>query len=781
MIHVCFALYDRTGTYSRFTGTVMLSLFENAKSKVTVHILYDNTLTQDSRDKLIQIAECYGQQLKFYNVEELCSDGLAQIEEHFPQARESHFSIATFYRFFIPELLLPQGIEKTIYLDSDIIVNLDIAELWQIELGDKPLGVVPEVDNGVPVKKVALLVTENMIAEEIYFNAGVLLMNLKVLRNKEADISAGMKFISEYPRIVYFDQDVLNYCFASSALKLPIKFNFYVLHARRREDFDVDKKICHYAALRSDVGLYMNDPYSQLFMDYFIKTPWVDADTAVALTGGIPSRKNYSISVAIPMYNTEEYIGECLDSLLAQTFQDFEVIVVDDCSTDNSVKIVEEYAPKFKGRLKLAKTETNSGGGGNIPRNIGLLLARGNYVYFMDADDIILGTALEILYKAAILYDAEVVYTSYWYRLNAPNDVYLCKDGASRKLPGIQTEFTIDDPNTNLSRLLFEPGEGNNQGAWTKLVKRDLLIKNKIFFPNITNSGDFVWVIHLYCHARRFLRIATPIYFYRICSNTSLNRKVRPLQEQCSYWFSAFVKFAKALNELEEKNKVLAENPLYCLAASRTQFGWRLNRIKEARKELGNEELYKIWYSEFAKNSPDLALLLPFLFSFINEKEASIIKEKEANAYYIDTFNRLRRYLTAKIYVLINKKMDKETIQILSVSDEKAAFSKPEWWQRNGTCHIIDSYTGKVEIVAKAVVEGQVKIRLGGQYVQNPEDKSKRIPYWIDYTELTINGKVIFDTLTPAWHDKAYEYTMNAKAGEEIKINVEWLPHRSDT
>ena len=56
-----------------------------------------------------------------------------------------------------------------------------------------------------------------------------------------------------------------------------------------------------------------------------------------------------AVSIVIPMYNSEKYIGECLDSILAQTFTDYEVIVVDDCSTDNSREVVESYLPKFNG------------------------------------------------------------------------------------------------------------------------------------------------------------------------------------------------------------------------------------------------------------------------------------------------------------------------------------------------------------------------------------------------------------------------------------------------
>ena len=100
------------------------------------------------------------------------------------------------------------------------------------------------------------------------------------------------------------------------------------------------------------------------------------------------------ISVIIPVYNAEKYLGVCLESLLIQTLQDFEVIIVDDCSTDASPAIAESYLEKFGGRLKIIYLEKNTGSGA-VPRNEGLRFSRGEYVFFMDADDLIIDNALE--------------------------------------------------------------------------------------------------------------------------------------------------------------------------------------------------------------------------------------------------------------------------------------------------------------------------------------------------------------------------------------------------
>ena len=329
-----------------------------------------------------------------------------------------------------------------------------------------------------------------------------------------------------------------------------------------------------------------------------------------------------AVSVVIPLYNAEKYIGECLTSLLIQTFQDFEVIVVDDCSTDKSVKIVEDYAPKFDGLLTLARTEKNSGSGGSVPRNIGLKLSRGEYVYFMDADDFILGSALETFHTAAKEHDADIVYTSAYYLLNRPNGAHTLKDGTGKTLleAGIDDAptLTVNDPGKNLENLVFERGFNF---PWTQFVRRELLIRNEIRFPEIVNGVDHLWVIQVYCYAQRFLRIPAPLYFYRRYDMNSISTKKRPPREQVSYWISTFVTWLKTLNEIANKIEILRNNPAYCFEAAKRHFEWCLNRTGEARKKLSNQDIYEILYNEFSRGNVSADLTVPFFFSFINTAE----------------------------------------------------------------------------------------------------------------------------------------------------------------
>jgi len=351
---------------------------------------------------------------------------------------------------------------------------------------------------------------------------------------------------------------------------------------------------------------------------------------------------NPAISVVIPMYNAEEFIGECLDSLLIQTFQDFEVIVANDCSTDDSVEIVENYAPKFKGRLKLTSTKKNSGGGGYIPRNLGLNFASGEYVIFLDSDDFLLGTALETLYNAAKEHDADVVYSSTYYNVVEPNDVYLYRDGLGRRLlkDGVEDKTTLNVNNTDkIFTEFLASSEGNFRAPWSKFVRRDFLLQNEIRFPDIVTGGDCIWCINVYAYAKRFLRLPTPLYFYRRYNGTSITRTTRTPQEQLSYWVSAFIAFLKALNDLQSRTKVLSDNPNYCYEATRGgHFEWCLNRTYEARKELSNKEVYEILYREFGKEKDLFETAVPFFFAVIDN-------EKKNREEKLQTIKTLRKEL----------------------------------------------------------------------------------------------------------------------------------------
>ena len=288
MIHVCFAIYDKTGRYSKFTGTTMLSLFENTTSNVTVHILHDNTLPAENRDKFSYIAGRYGQQIKFYNVEVLCADNIKNLLQLVPSLKDSRYSVATFYRFLIPHVL-PADVGKCIYLDSDLAVNLDINELWRTELGDKPLAAVPEIEIEFDYpyySQKKYLIRENIVGYEDYFNAGVLYINLKVWRNKENTLIDGIKFLSEHPQCDYFDQDVLNYLFSKDYVKLPEKFDVFIGSERGKHYKSLKIRNAIYHCISDHLNLDLRDPINRLWMDYFIKTPFFDTDAVGRLYAG---------------------------------------------------------------------------------------------------------------------------------------------------------------------------------------------------------------------------------------------------------------------------------------------------------------------------------------------------------------------------------------------------------------------------------------------------------------------------------------------------------------
>ena len=294
MIHICFGLYDKTGRYSKFTGTAMCSLFENSYTpphSITVHILHDNTLSQDNRDKFSYLAGSYHQLVKFYNVEELCADRIAEFWNKIPTISTFWATIGSFYRLLIHNVL-SDDIDKCIYLDSDMLVNLDIRELWQIELENSPLAAVPEhLGSPFAFKGYSTsnyLLTANLVKYEDYFNAGLLLMDLNYLRSHDELITDGVKWYGEHLQCRAHDQDILNYLFTKNYLKLPVKFDRFVYDERRAGRTEIERAIYHYS--HPNLTLDSNDVFNRFWLSYYMKTPFYDDKTLVLLYEGLKQR-----------------------------------------------------------------------------------------------------------------------------------------------------------------------------------------------------------------------------------------------------------------------------------------------------------------------------------------------------------------------------------------------------------------------------------------------------------------------------------------------------------
>ncbi len=309
MIHVCFGLHDKDGNYSKFTGTAMLSMFENTSTKITVHILHDNTLTLDNRDKFSYIAGRYGQIIKFYNVERTCAAEIEELKSKIPAINSARVSIGALYRIFTTEVL-PKEIERVIYIDSDMIVNLDINDLWQVSLGDKPIAAIPESEADSIFFKVIsrshYLINEKIVSYENYFNSAVMLMNLNRLRSERKTLMQGVKWRMNHPQCICFDQDILNYCFGNDYVCLPNRFDRFVTSERAAKR-PVQKFIYHFTG--SNPTMNFNDDLNRLYFQYFEKTPWFSKDVIGIMDMGLRQLdmglKNIAIQLSVIMAGKE--------------------------------------------------------------------------------------------------------------------------------------------------------------------------------------------------------------------------------------------------------------------------------------------------------------------------------------------------------------------------------------------------------------------------------------------------------------------------------------------
>ena len=216
---------------------------------------------------------------------------------------------------------------------------------------------------------------------------------------------------------------------------------------------------------------------------------------------------NPTISIIIPVYNQEKYLSRCLDSVFAQTFTDFEVICVNDHSTDSTAEILKEYSEKDS---RIVAFE-NPDKGVCSARNFGIDNAKGEYIGFVDSDDFIQPQMYEFLYRAITENNCNMVVCDY-----SETESYIPHNFDYKCREVNILDYAGDAYNWGKKEMILA-------GVWSKLVKTDYLRKNARF-GDFRIGQDMVFCAQLWVNTGKTMLVDVPLYGYFIDQNSSCHR-----------------------------------------------------------------------------------------------------------------------------------------------------------------------------------------------------------------------------------------------------------------
>jgi len=221
------------------------------------------------------------------------------------------------------------------------------------------------------------------------------------------------------------------------------------------------------------------------------------------------------LSVIIPVYNTEKFLPECIESIYSQNMEDFEVICVDDGSTDNSPNILRDYQKRELNLIVISKNNEGSG----IARNLGLENSRGKYILFADSDDFYPADAFKTIFSKIEKSEAEILIFG---ALTLDKNRLRKGHYSAEKIPKRFRNkiFSGNDLKKDLFKI--------PSPAWSKLYNREFLIKNDIQFQNVRAGQDQIFFLKSMLCASKIAVLNENLYCYRknrAGSVTSIKKK----------------------------------------------------------------------------------------------------------------------------------------------------------------------------------------------------------------------------------------------------------------
>lgn len=363
------------------------------------------------------------------------------------------------------------------------------------------------------------------------------------------------------------------------------------------------------------------------------------------------------VSVIVPCYKVEKYLPECIDSIVSQTLEDIEIILIDDGSPDLSGLICDQAAEKDI-RIKVIHKDN---GGVSAARNDGLEIAEGKYVIFIDSDDYMTTDALQVLYTRAEEVRADVVV----------GDIYRAYNEEKRYVHFYEKEFTTSD-RAEIDKLIqadfynqYCPYPYNNTpafgygGPWNKLIRREMISLNDIKF-DVRVQGlfdDIIFSAYVLACANTVTYISVPVYVYRVLTNSITRTYKRNLLEINSAIFNSWDEF------LEKFDKKHIYTEAYYANVIR-RFDDCLNRYffskenNKSFKEIANE-LSRLMCSEPYKSVPRHVN-----FSKLTTRHKMLAKQLNSGSaimvMLIYQLSAFRKKLNNKITVNIDSRVSQE-------------------------------------------------------------------------------------------------------------------------
>lgn len=297
------------------------------------------------------------------------------------------------------------------------------------------------------------------------------------------------------------------------------------------------------------------------------------------------------ISVIIPVYRVENYIKKCLTSVISQSYKGtVECIVVDDCGGDKSWDIVEDFVNGYKGNVFFRLIRHPYNMGVSAARNTGIKSAVGKYLFFLDSDDTITDDCLEKLSDPLREYPYDFVFGNH-------NDI----SSYPISTPFVMSEGAIFD--SKLIKKNFR--DGWYILVWNKLINRDFIIRNNLYFEQGLIHEDELWCFQLACVANSMYVIKDKTYNYVWDNPNSIT------SDRYSYkHFLAYNEVLKREIELLKKYKLTQNVYLYYQIEEAKRW-----RMKDAVRLLNREEQYK-HYCEFRAIHVGIPLFMTFDFHY---------------------------------------------------------------------------------------------------------------------------------------------------------------------